>query len=123
MEFVMNTEFPSVRYPTALRRLISAIGGPRGADENRKSWLWKVATRSGVNFRMVCAAYYGEPVSVATREKLQKAAERDEPTNQAAALDGLAEQLRAKDPEFYGAQIDQLRALARQFRGENSAGG
>lgn len=114
MELMMNTDFPSVR------DLLNSVS-PRGTAENRKSWFWKLAARSGVSFRMIRAAYYGEPLSDAIKQKLQKAAERDEPTNQAATLDGLAEQLRAKDEAFYQPQIDQLRNLADQFRRQNSA--
>lgn len=99
----------------SVRSLMNAVV-PRASAENRKSWFWKVATQTGISFRMIRAAYYGEAVSDAIKQKLQKAAERDEPRNHAAQLEVLAASLLAKDAAFYQPQIDQLRDLADQLR-------
>lgn len=108
---------------SSMRDLVMAAGGALHPSENRKAWFARIAEAAGVSIRVVRAAWHQEQLSEATAQKLKKAAERNEPSNHAAHLDGLAELLRAKDAAFYQPQIDQLRDLARQLRSDNRAAG
>src|SRR5215813_396265 len=108
----MDTEIWSVR------DLVMAIGGDLRPDENRKAWLYRVASLSNVHFRLVRAAWHREPVSKETERRLRTAAERlhRETLNTAVRLQQIAARLEAIDPDFHRADVDALRALARRHR-------
>lgn len=107
----MSAYFLSVTYRTLLRRV--------GGEERRglKPWFDLIARRSGVSFRVVRGAYYGERLSPAAERKLEEAARRHDYDNYAVRCEYLAESLCRKDAEFFSEEADRLRALAQRMRG------
>lgn len=99
------------------RDLVVAVGGPLEAMDSRKSWLSKVAERSGLSLRVVKAAFYGEKLSRETEHKLKQAAACHEAANLAGRFEHLASSLRVKDEGFYQSEIVALVDAARALRG------
>lgn len=102
---------------TSMRDLVMAVGGPLMANENRKSWLLRVADWTGLHPRVVKAAFYQETESEEVALKLKAAAGRAEAHNLARQFESLASSLETKDASFFSPHADALRDMARTFRG------
>lgn len=106
-----------------VRDLIAAVAGPMGASDNRKSWLARAASESGVSFRLIKALFYGERKPCAkTIAKLKEAAGRYEAQRLAERFDGLAHALDMRDADFHGEDVAALLNAARALRGLNRTG-
>lgn len=106
-----------------VRDLIAAVAGPMGASDNRKSWLSRAASESGVSLRLIKALFYGERKPCAkTIAKLKEAAGRYEAQRLAERFDGLAHALDMRDADFHGEDVAALISAARALRGLNRTG-
>lgn len=105
-----------------MRNLVIAVGGPLEATESKKSYLWRVAEITGLSFRVIAAAFYGEQLSPQTEQKLKAAAGRHEARILASRFESLAQSLGTRDPDFHSADIDAFRQMAVRLRGFNMPG-
>lgn len=106
----------------SMRELVIAVGGPLMADENRKSWLDRVADLAGISPRVARAAFYQEPTSREVAAKLKAAAGRHEARNLARQFEGLASSLNVRDADFHSDDITALVSAARALRGLDRSG-
>jgi len=112
----MNTEKPS------MRELVVAVGGPLEADENRKSWLTRVADTAQISVRAAKAAFYREPTSRKVEQRLREAAGRMEAEYLAKRFENLASALNVRDADFHGEDVAALVNAARALRSLDRAG-
>ena len=111
----------------SVRREIAIVAGPRDWSDTRESWLARVPRRvKTVSFRTVKALWYHEiqdPNHWAARD-IRREAEIIEAKREAAELakqyQQIAGGMRARDENFYSAEIDRLERLARIIGGSNS---
>lgn len=103
------------------RAFVSAVGGLLAPDENRKSWLSRIAKRAGLSVRVVSAAFYGEQMSDATERRLKIAA-RSEANELAAQLEQITRSMSVADADFFASDIVELDRAARRLRGLDRAG-
>lgn len=100
---------------SSVRKEIAIVAGPRDWGDTRESWLARVTRRvPTVTFRTVKALWYGEisdPMHWAARD-IRRAAEIIEARREASALASryrtIIGGMRAKDEDFYSAEIDRL---------------
>jgi hypothetical protein len=102
------------------RQLIAAAV-PRSEFDNRKSWLSRAARAAGVSYRQARALFYGEinDEDHRTVTRFKRAAERQAKSDAARLADefaSIANGLAHSDPDFYGADIDSLRAACDALR-------
>lgn len=101
---------------TQMRAMVRAVGGPLREGENRKAWIFRVATAVGSSYRVIAAAFYGEQMSLETKNKLALKAGHDESTTLATQLEYLVGTLSLrKDCDVE--TIDALRRASRKLRG------
>lgn len=103
---------------SSMRELLIAIGGDVRSNENRTSWLHRIAATAGLHYRVVRAVWHGESISRETARVLKLAAKQHENfrENAAARFENYAEILRKVDPEFYREAADTYLAVARRIR-------
>lgn len=112
----------------SVRKEIAVVAGPKDWGDTRESWLARVPRKvPTVTFRTVKALFYGEiddPDHWAARD-IRRAAEIIQARKEASALadqfQTIAGGMRARDENFYSAEIDRLERIARIIGGLDSA--
>lgn len=97
-----------------IRSVIILIGGAQLPGENIKKYLARVSLHTGIGYRSLCAAYWGEYISRNTLEKLEKAAQSARRPEELIAYTEYHLAVWEADPARYRLWID----AARRFVGE-----
>jgi AraC-like DNA-binding protein len=103
-----------------MRKSIYELAGTRGWQENRKSWLAKVARKVGITPRQARSLFYmegGLKAAIVDRVREAKKQEliaetRDAYAELNARIGRLEALLRISDQDFHGPEIDALREIA-----------
>jgi hypothetical protein len=114
---------------SSVRKDIAIVAGPRGWSDTRESWLSRVPRKvSTVSFRTVKALWYGEiddPMHWAARD-IRREAEVIQARREASALAAqyrtIIGGMRAKDEDFYSAEINRLERIAGELGDVDRAG-
>lgn len=120
----MSEKFSGVR---RMRELIAAVAGERSWNETRESWFARAARQTGVSFRQVKAAFYGEisDDNHRTARLLKDAADRkgkQEASQLANQFEQIARAIDATDSNFHGEDVAALLHAARMLRGLDRPG-
>lgn len=101
------------------RNLVALIGGYRQNNENRKTWLARVARTTGITVRQTYAAFYREYVSKSVAEKLQQAARKrvsEDDSELILRIHAHIRYLESVDSEMYRADIDAARKFVARYQ-------
>ncbi len=120
----------SAKRAKAMRDLVLEVGGNLRGDENRKSWLARVARTIGVTPRMARAAWQNEikdpehKVVWKLRAAVarQEAEAKDELQKLHERLARIERALVQVDPDFHSEDVDALRQQMRGLGGMAGAG-
>jgi hypothetical protein len=102
---------------------IGLIAGPY--DGNRKTWLARVARKTGVSYRQIKSLWYGESVNpkadvaIDVLSAAQNA--REEARRLATRFESLAGAMNATDSDFYSDDVAALIQAAQLLRGSDRA--
>lgn len=96
-----------------MRALVISVGGPLRADENRKSWLARVARQAGITVRAAKAAFYNEIADPEHKTfwKLREAARRER-ANKLARSAGVLDAAAVALASWGDAEGDRHRSAA-----------
>lgn len=113
---------------SSMRDLIVSVAGPMRDFDTRESWLASAARQSGLTFRTVKSAFYGEPVAERAKQRLKQLARQKqieagctEARSLADRFETIAGGMNARDQDFHSADAAALLHAARILRGMDGA--